>query len=117
MSQGPAKGEVWLADFSNPLGKAENEKNLVLVIFVSGDDGQGLKDLVVGIPLANPPLKLPIHVLLAKVETGLQGSLYACCDRVQSFSVQRFLERRGVVAQERLELCEKLVRVVAAKSL
>jgi mRNA interferase MazF len=92
----PRRGEVWLVDFGDPVGRDQSGTRPAVV--VSADAlNESRAGVVVVVPVATAHRGLPSHVEIDRGSSGLDEVSYAKCEDVKSVSEQRLLGRLGVV--------------------
>lgn len=91
----PRRGELWLVDFGDPIGREQAGRRPALV--VSADElNESRGGVVVVVPCTTARRGLPSHVELDAADSGLDEVSYAKCEDVKSISVQRLVARLGV---------------------
>lgn len=92
----PRRGEVWLVDFGDPVGREQSGTRPAVV--VSADPlNESRAGVVVVVPITTTHRGLPSHVEIDRGSSGLDEVSYAKCEDVKSVSEQRLLGRLGVV--------------------
>lgn len=95
----PRRGEVWLVDFGDPVGREQAGKRPALLI--SADSlNESRAGVVVVVPITTAYRGLPSHVEIDRGSSGLDEVSYAKCEDVKSVSEQRLVGRLGVVGDE-----------------
>lgn len=95
----PRRGEVWLVDFGDPLGREQSGTRPAVV--VSADPlNQSRAGVVIVVPTTTTPRGLPSHVEIGPEDSGLDEVSYAKCEDVKSISEQRLIGRLGAVGDE-----------------
>ena len=80
------RGELWLVDFGEPVGREQAGKRPAVV--VSADPlNEGLSGVVMVVPLTSARRGLPSHVEIDKPASGLDEVSYAKCEDLKSLSV------------------------------
>ena len=93
------RGEVWLVDFGNPVGR--EQAGLRPAVVVSADPlNESHAGVVIVVPLTTTRRALPSHVEIETGASGLDAASYAKCEDVKSVSEDRFVERLGIVDTE-----------------
>jgi len=93
------RGEVWLVDFGEPLGREQSGRRSAVV--VSSDLLNGSRaGVVVMVPITTTRRVLPSHIEIDRGSSGLDEVSYAKCEDVKSISEQRLIGRLGVVSDE-----------------
>ncbi len=95
----PHRGEVWLVDFGDPVGREQSGRRPALV--VSADSlNESRAGVVVVVPITKTYRGLPSHVEIDRGGSGLDEVSYAKCEDVKSISEQRLIGRLGAVGEE-----------------
>lgn len=90
----PRRGEVWLVDFGEPVGRKQAGRRPALI--VSADSlNEGPAGLVIVLPVTTARRGLPSHVELEPGDSGLDEISYAKCEDVKSISTRRLVARLG----------------------
>jgi mRNA interferase MazF len=93
------RGEVWLIDFGDPVGREQAGRRPGLV--VSADPlNESRAGVVVVVPMTTSRRGLPSHVEIDAGSSGLDDVSYAKCEDVKSVSEQRLLARLGTASPE-----------------
>jgi mRNA interferase MazF len=90
------RGEVWLVDFGEPVGREQSGHRPAVVISsdLLNDSRAGV---VVVVPVTTTHRGLPSHVEIEPGSSGLDEISYAKCEDVKSVSEQRLIGRLGSV--------------------
>ena len=92
----PRRGDVWLIDFGEPVGREQAGRRPAVV--VSADPvNEGPMGLVIVVPITTTRRGLPSHVEVEPGDSGLDEISYAKCEDVKSVSDRRLLARLGAV--------------------
>jgi mRNA interferase MazF len=92
----PRRGEVWLVDFGEPVGREQSGRRPAAV--VSADPLNASRaGVVIVVPTTTTPRGLPSHVEIDPSGAGLDEVSYAKCEDVKSISEQRLIARLGVL--------------------
>ena len=93
------RGEVWLVDFGDPVGREQSGSRPAVVISADrlNDSRAGV---VIVVPTTTALRGLPSHVEIEPDGSGLDEVSYAKCEDVQSVSTQRLIGRLGVLSDE-----------------
>ena len=92
----PRRGEVWLVDFGDPVGREQSGRRPAIV--VSADPlNQSRAGVVVVVPTTTTHRGLPSHVEVEPGSSGLDEVRYAKCEEVKSISEERLIARLGAV--------------------
>src|SRR5688500_14512027 len=90
----PRRGEVWLVDFGEPVGREQAGRRPALV--VSADPlNEGPAGVVIVVPITTTRRGLPSHIEVDTDESGLDRTSYAKCEDVKSVSDRRLVTRLG----------------------
>jgi mRNA interferase MazF len=93
------RGEVWLVDFGDPIGREQAGRRPAVVI--SSDPlNDSRAGVVVVIPITTAHRDLPSHVEIERGSSGLDEISYAKCEDVKSISDRRLVGRLGVAGDE-----------------
>ena len=89
------RGEIWLVDFGEPIGREQAGRRPAVVVSADGlnDSPAGV---VIVVPCTTTRRGLPSHVELDADATGLDEVSYAKCEDVKSVSDRRLVARLGV---------------------
>lgn len=95
----PRRGEVWLVDFGEPIGREQSGRRPAVVISsdLLNDSRAGV---VVVVPVTTAYRGLPSHVEIDRGSSELDDISYAKCEDVKSISEQRLVGRVGAVSDE-----------------
>ena len=92
----PHRGEVWLVDFGDPVGREQSGCRPAVV--VSADPlNESRAGIVVVVPTTTMHRGLPSHIEIEPSNSGLDEVSYAKCEDVKSVSEQRLIARLGSV--------------------
>ncbi|HJN19258.1 MAG TPA: type II toxin-antitoxin system PemK/MazF family toxin, partial [Armatimonadota bacterium] len=92
----PLRGEIWYADFGQPLGHEQGGPRPSLI--VSHDRwNRGRSGLVIALPLTTKDKGFPHHVRVDPPEAGLGKPGFIKCEDVRSISTSRLQRRLGAV--------------------
>lgn len=90
----PRRGEVWLVDFGDPVGREQAGRRPALI--VSADAlNEGPAGLVVVVPITTARRGLPSHIEIEPGDSGLDETSYAKCEDIKSISDRRLVARLG----------------------
>ena len=93
------RGEVWLVDFGDPVGR--EQAGLRPAVVVSADPlNESRAGVVIVVPVTTSRRALPSHVEIETGASGLDAVSYAKCEDVKSVSEDRFVARLGIVDAE-----------------
>lgn len=103
------RGEIWLIDLGEPIGREQSGRRPVVV--VSDDEvNDGPSGLVIVVPVTSTRRGLPSHVELDDPATGLDQISYAKCEDVKSVSTERLIARLGVAPVPAMFAIERALR-------
>ncbi len=95
----PRRGEVWLVDFGEPVGREQSGRRPAVV--VSADPlNESRAGVVIVVPTTTTHLDLPSHVEVDASDSGLREVSYAKCEDIKAVSDQRLIGRLGAVNDE-----------------
>jgi mRNA interferase MazF len=95
----PRRGEIWLVDFGEPVGREQSGRRPAVV--VSADPlNDSRAGVVIVVPTTTARRNLPSHIEIDRDGSGLDEVSYAKCEDVKSVSEQRLIARRGGVDEE-----------------
>lgn len=104
----PRVGDVWDVDFGPQVGREQAGIRPGLVISI--DQFNRIRnDLCIVAPITGTDRGLEYHVRVAPPEGGLTKPSIIMCEQEKSQSSQRFLRRRGTVADETLRQVQRIV--------
>lgn len=90
----PRRGELWLVDFGEPVGREQAGRRPALV--VSADPlNEGPAGVVVVVPVTTAHRGLPSHIEIEPGVSGLDEVSYAKCEDVKSVSDRRLVTQLG----------------------
>lgn len=93
----PRRGEVWLVDFGDPVGREQSGRRPAVV--VSADPlNQSRAGVVIVVPTTSTPRGMPSHVEIDP--NGSDEVTYAKCEDLKSISDHRLIGRLGAVNDE-----------------
>jgi mRNA interferase MazF len=107
----PRRGEIWLVDFGEPVGREQAGRRPAVV--VSADPlNQGPAGVVIVVPTTTTPRGLPSHVELDPAFSGLDEISYAKCEDVKSVSDRRLAAQLGTVGPEGMLSIARILRIL-----
>jgi len=90
----PRRGEVWLVDFGEPVGREQAGRRPALV--VSADPlNEGPAGVIIVVPIIRAQRGLPSHIEIEPGSSGLDDISYAKCEDLKSISDRRLISRLG----------------------
>ncbi len=108
---GPQRGEVWLVDLSPIKGHEQGGRRPCLIISVDFFNTSAA-GLVIVIPITTRNRRIRSHVPIVPPEGGVKECSFAKCEDVRSISVERLMERWGVVGPDSLAEIEDRLRIL-----
>lgn len=104
----PRAGEIWNVNFDPQVGREQSGVRPALVI--SHDRFNRLpNDLHIVAPITGTNRGLAYHVPVTAPEGGLSKDSQIMCEQEKSQSIDRFIDRRGVVREETLRRVQAIV--------
>jgi mRNA interferase MazF len=92
----PRRGEVWLVDFGDPVGREQSGRRPAVI--VSADPlNESRAGVVIVVPTTTAHRRLPSHLEIEPGSSGLDEVSYAKCEDVKSISEERLIARLGAV--------------------
>ena len=93
------RGEVWLIDFGEPVGREQSGRRPGVI--VSADSlNDSRAGIVIVVPCTTRRRGLPSHVELDPASSGLEEVSYAKCEDIKSISDEHLIVRLGVAPAE-----------------
>ena len=106
----PTRGDLWLMDFGDPIGREQGGRRPALV--VSGDAlNRGPSQLVTVLPLTTRDRGIPAHIPLAPSATGLDRRSFALTDQHRVVSQDRLERRLGAADARTMAAVESWLRI------
>jgi len=90
----PARGEIWLVDFGDPIGTEQSGRRPAVVISADRRN-RSRAGIVIVIPCTTRRRELASHVELDPTTSGLDDVTYAKCEDIKSVSDERLGSRLG----------------------
>ena len=107
----PRRGDVWLVDFGEPIGREQSGFRPAVV--VSDDEmNRGPAGLIIVIPVTTTRRGLPSHVEIDDTDSGLDEVSYAKCEDVKSVSDLRMVTRLGEVPMSCMHNIGRVLRFI-----
>ena len=104
----PRAGEIWNVNFDPHVGREQAGIRPGLVI--SHDRFNHLPNgLHIVAPITGTDRGLAYHVPIAAPEGGLTRDSHIMCEQEKSQSIDRFIDRRGVVSEQMLRRVQAIV--------
>lgn len=95
----PRRGEIWLVDFGEPVGREQAGTRPAVVVSTDALN-EGAAGVMLVVPLTSTRRRLPSHVEIEAGASGLDHPSYAKCEDVKSISERRLVSRLGVAGPE-----------------
>lgn len=107
----PRRGEVWLVDFGDPVGREQSGTRPAVVVSADllNDSRAGV---VIVVPITTAHRGLPSHVEIDRGASGLDEISYAKCEDVKSISEERLSGRLGEVSDEAIFQIARVLRLL-----
>lgn len=90
----PRRGEVWLVDFGEPVGREQAGRRPALILSADALN-EGPAGLVIVVPITTARRGLSSHVEIEPGDSGLADASYAKCEDIKSISDRRLVTRLG----------------------
>jgi mRNA interferase MazF len=97
----PRRGEVWLVDFGEPVGREQAGTRPAVVVSTDALN-EGPAGFIFVVPVTSARRDLPSHIEIEPGKSGLEHPSYAKCEDVKSVSARRLIDRLGIVGPEPL---------------
>ena len=95
----PRRGEVWLVEFGEPVGREQSGRRPAVV--VSADAlNDGPAGVIMVVPCTTTRRGIPSHIEIEPRDSGLEVVSYAKCEDLKSISEQRLITRVGQVGPD-----------------
>lgn len=107
----PARGDIWLADFSPTRGHEQAGQRPALIVSADAFN-RGLAGLVIAIPVTSVEKGIAFHVEANPPEGGLKRRSFIMCEAMRSISTDRLLDFWGRVAPATLSRVEDMLKVL-----
>lgn len=106
-----ARGDIWLVDFGEPVGREQAGRRPAVVI---SDDlvNDGPSGLVIVVPVTSTHRQMPSHIELDDPSTGLNHVSYAKCEDIKSISDHRLITRLGRASPDAVFEMERVLRLL-----
>lgn len=95
----PRRGEIWLIDFGQPVGREQAGRRPAVIVSADGLN-QSRAGVVILVPCTTSRRGLPSHVELDPAASGLDEVSYAKCEDIKSVSEERLIARLGTAPVE-----------------
>jgi mRNA interferase MazF len=107
------RGEIWLVDLGEPMGREQAGRRPALI--VSDDEvNDSAGEVVIVVPVTSARRGLPSHVEIDDDGSGLDQVSYAKCEDVKSVSTLRLVTRLGQAPFDVMFGVERALRFVLA---
>lgn len=95
----PRRGEIWLVDFGEPVGREQSGRRPAVV--VSADAlNESPAGVIMVVPCTTTHRDLPSHIEIDPADSGLEAVSYAKCEDLKSVSERRMIARLGQVGPQ-----------------
>jgi mRNA interferase MazF len=88
------RGEIWLVDFGEPMGREQSGRRPAVVVSADGLN-ESRAGIVIVVACTTARRGLPSHVELDPNASGVDDVSYAKCEDLKSVSVERLVARLG----------------------
>ena len=103
------RGEVWLVDFGEPLGR--EQAGVRPAVVVSADAlNEGPAGVLMVVPVTSARRGVPSHIEIDDPGSGLDRLSYAKCEDLKSISERRLVHRLGAVDAAGMAAMERALR-------
>lgn len=103
------RGDVWLVDFGDPVGREQAGRRPAVVVSADALNA-GAAGLVIVVPLTTARRRLPSHIEIEPGDSGLDETGYAKCENVKSISDRRLVGRLGTTQPDVLPGITRVLR-------
>ncbi len=103
------RGDVWLVDFGEPVGREQAGRRPAVVVSAGGLN-ESPAGVVIVVPCTTRRRGLPSHVELDPQQCGLDEVSYAKCEDLKSVSYKRLAARLGAANDEALFAIARVLR-------
>jgi len=103
------RGEVWLVDFGEPIGREQAGRRPAVVVSAEPLN-ESPAGVVIVVPTTTTPRGLPSHVEIDPDSSGMNEVSYAKCEDVRSISEQRLITHLGTVPAAEMFQIERVIR-------
>lgn len=107
----PARGEIWLANFSPTQGHEQAGTRPALIVSANALNN-GPAELVVVLPLTTRDRRVPLHVAIEPPNGGLREPSFIMCEMIRSISTGRLIRVLGTVDQRTMRIVEDRLRIL-----
>lgn len=111
MSDFPARGEVWLVDFGEPVGHEQGYRRPALIMSVDRFN-RSRAGLAVVLPITTARRGLPSHIEIEAGLSGLEHTSYAKTEDIKSVSTNRLVRRLGGASRDVVYRAEGALRIL-----
>lgn len=95
----PRRGEIWLVDFGEPVGREQAGRRPAVVVSADGLN-EGPAGVIMVVPCTATRRGLPSHIEIDRPGSGLDVVSYAKCEDLKSVSENRLIARLGTVGPD-----------------
>jgi mRNA interferase MazF len=103
------RGDLWLVDFGEPVGREQAGVRPAVVVSADGLN-EGPAGVVMVVPVTSARRGLPSHIEIDDRDSGLDQMSYAKCEDLKSISDRRLVRRLGVVETGVVVEIERVLR-------
>jgi mRNA interferase MazF len=107
----PRRGEIWLIDFGQPVGR-EQAGRLPAVVASADRLNEGPGGVVIVVPMTTKRRGLPSHIEIDPEDSGLDEVSYAKCEDIKSVSERRLIARLGEADMTALHAIGRVLRIL-----
>jgi mRNA interferase MazF len=111
MEPSPARGEIWLVQL-DPVRGHEQAGTRPCLVLSSDWFNRGPAGLVVLLPMTTRDRRIPLHVAVDPVDSGLPARSFVKCDNLRAVARERLVKRLGQASGDTLAEIEDRVRVL-----
>jgi mRNA interferase MazF len=105
----PRRGDLWLVDFGEPVGREQAGRRPAVVVSVDALN-EGPAGVLLVVPITTARRDLPSHIEIDTPNSGLDRVSYAKCEDLKSVSDRRLVHRVGAVDPPAMDSIERVLR-------
>lgn len=109
MAEPILRGEIWLVDLGDPIGREAAWRRPALVV---SDDPANRHGLAVVCPIGSARRDYPTRVEVDPGRSGLDETSYVRCEQVRTISSARLVHRLGSVDFMAMTEVERVLRLI-----
>ena len=107
----PARGEIWLVDWSPSRGSEQAGRRPALVIQTDAANLNANYPLTIVAALSSQGRAVPSHVLIQPYpRNGLKNDSYVKCEQIMTVSKDRLIDRWGSISPEDMSKVSQALR-------